>query len=270
MNQDTIDGLNIGPELDRGLGAEVGRRVCAARKAANQSRRELAGTARVSQRYLAQLEAGQANVSLNLLARIVERLNVGLHHVIPDRPLAPSLPPAPCGIGLVGLRGAGKTTLGPRLARRLSLPFVRLSRLITKRCGLEVAELLELGGMDGFRRAEREALEALIAGGTPVVLEASGGIVGAPETYRMLLQNFSCVWIKAEPRDHMDRVIGQQDLRPMDGRDEPMAELEALLGERSVDYARAGGVLDTSGRSVDDSLEQLSRLCAASAAPVPA
>jgi len=266
---------------------QVGQNVRALRRDNSMTRRELAEAAGISERYLGQLENGQANVSLNILNRIIAYFGVPLGAVLPATGrLQTGLEPLGLllsrlnraeqeealeilterfggvdrrrkGVALLGLRGAGKSTLGGMASDLLGKPFVRLSQLASERSGLDIASLMELSGQKGFRRFEYETLAHLVAMPGQVILEASGGIVDDPATYDLLLKHFFTVWIRAKPEDHMQRVISQRDLRPMTGRREAMRELIGFLDERAPNYARAEYVLDTSGRSPRDCLAEL-------------
>lgn len=272
------------------LTARVGSAVRAARREAGLPRHALAEVAGISERYIGQLETGRANVSLNVLqkiaaalgAEIVDLLDEGQAHYAPLSDLLSGLNEhqlrdaygilarhfeaerqAKCGVALVGLRGAGKTSLGRALAEKLGLEFVQLTQLVTERAGMTTQELVELAGLEAFRRLEREALLALIEENTKVVLETSGGLVGAPETYRLVLEHFHTVWVKARPEEHMQRVVDQNDLRPMAGRPEAMNDLKALLADRQQAYGQAAAVLDTSGLDEPTTADRLARLVSA-------
>jgi XRE family aerobic/anaerobic benzoate catabolism transcriptional regulator len=266
---------------------QVGRKVRNLRRSRNLTRRNLALAARISERYLGQLENGQANVSLNILHRLIAYFDVPLSAILPEaahlggahEPLAQLISKmslterreayqllsekfatttrARKGVALVGLRGAGKSTLGQLSARLLGLPFMRLTRLVSDHSGLDIAELMELSGQNGFRRLELETLAKLIDEPGQVILETSGGIAEDSQTYELLLRNFFTIWIKARPEDHMSRVIEQKDLRPITGRKQAMKDLVRFLNERSPAYARCEYVLDTSGRPVRDALAEL-------------
>ena len=161
------------------------------------------------------------------------------------------------GIAMVGLRGAGKTTLGMELSALTGVPFVRLSQLVVERAGLETSEIMELGGPTAFRRFEFEALQSLIDQPGKVILETSGGLVADGSSYDLLINHFYTVWLRADPDEHMQRVIDQNDLRPMTGRTAAMKDLRALLHEREPVYARADHTLLTSGRSIKECLAEL-------------
>ncbi len=272
------------------LTARVGSAVRAARRQAGLPRHALAEVAGISERYIGQLETGRANISLNVLQKIaaalgteiVDLLEQGHAHYAPLDDLLAGLNEqqlrdaygvlaqhfeaereAKCGVALVGLRGAGKTSLGRALAQKLGLEFVQLTQLVTERAGMTTQELVELAGLEAFRRLEREALLALIDESAKVVLETSGGLVGAPETYRLVLEHFHTVWVKAQPEEHMQRVVDQNDLRPMAGRPEAMTDLKALLADRQQAYGQAAAVLDTSGLDEATTAERLAHLVSA-------
>ncbi len=269
------------------LTARVGSAVRSARREARLPRHALAEAAGISERYIGQLETGRANISLNVLQKIAAALGVEIIDLLEQGPAryAPlnallaqlseqqmrdahavlqrhfnAEGQAKCGIALVGLRGAGKSTLGRSLAIRLGVPFVQLTQLVTERAGMTTQELVELAGLDAFRRLEREALLALIEQKDKVVLETGGGLVGAPETYRLVLEHFHTVWVKAQPEEHMQRVVDQNDLRPMAGRPEAMNDLKALLADRQQAYGQAAAVLDTSGLDEGTTADQLFHL----------
>lgn len=239
----------------------VGSLVREGRSRAGLTRRALAAATGISERYLALLEAGGANVSLNLLARIGAALGVSIHALIP--PEAPHPAPAKKGIALIGLRGAGKSTLGQRLSEETGLPLVRLTQAIVERAGMETGELMELAGSNAFRRLEIEVLQGLVAQPGKIVLETSGGIVADGEAFDLVRQHFHTVWVKAAPEDHMARVIAQNDLRPMAGRDAAMDDLRRLLAEREAAYASADFVLDTHAVSVDEAARRLHHMLSA-------
>jgi XRE family aerobic/anaerobic benzoate catabolism transcriptional regulator len=243
--------------LTRGVGVLVRE----GRARTGLTRRALAAATGISERYLALLEAGSANVSLNLLARIGAALGVSIHALIPAGEVS-GASPRQKGIALIGLRGAGKSTLGESLATATGLPFVRLTQVIVERAGMDTGELMELGGSDAFRRLEVEALQELIASAGRVVLETSGGIVADGEAYDLVRRHFRTVWIKAEPQDHMARVVAQNDLRPMVGRDKALDDLRRLLAERQSAYGAADAVLDTHGLTVDEAAARLVQLAA--------
>ncbi len=281
----------------QGLLSAIGKRVLAARRAANWTRQQLSAEAAVSERYLAQLEKGEANVSLAVLLRVTEALAIDCQALFaplldepagrvagttPDQRIATLLRTlsaseidqayevlkqfveserqALCGVALVGLRGAGKTTLGERVARRLNLPFVQLTKLIEKRAGMGVEEIFSLGGQDAFRRQEREAVAQLIETGEFALVETAGGIVENGDAYELVLARFRTIWLRASPEEHMDRVINQGDFRPMAGHDQAMTHLRSLLVAREPQHARANDVLDTSRRDIENCVGELARL----------
>jgi XRE family aerobic/anaerobic benzoate catabolism transcriptional regulator len=160
-------------------------------------------------------------------------------------------------IGLVGLRGAGKSTLGKMLAQRLRCPFIELDRLVEHDYGARIPDLIEMAGLATFRRYERACLERVVDEQEAAVIATAGGIVSNSETYALLLRRNHTVWIKARPEEHMGRVIEQRDFRPMARNREAMADLVAILEARRADYARAQAELDTSGDTVERSFEKL-------------
>lgn len=274
---------------DEQLTARVGSAVRAARRQASLPRHALADAAGISERYIGQLETGRANISLNVLQKIAQALDVEITDLLDQEPvryaplssLLSTLSEqqlrdahsvlvrhfevernAKCGVALVGLRGAGKTALGRALSAKIGIPFVQLTELVTERAGMTTQELVELAGLEAFRRLEREALVALIERKEKVVLETSGGLVGAPDTYRLVLEHFHTVWVKAQPEEHMQRVVDQNDLRPMAGRPEAMNDLKALLADRQQAYGRAAAVLDTSGQDEEETANRLFQLVA--------
>jgi XRE family aerobic/anaerobic benzoate catabolism transcriptional regulator len=165
-------------------------------------------------------------------------------------------------IALVGLRGAGKSTLGRRLADALGCPFIELDRLVEQDYGARIPDLIEMAGLATFRRYERACLERVIDQHEAAVIATAGGIVSNSETYALLLRRTHTVWIKARPDEHMSRVMAQGDFRPMAQNREAMADLVAILDARRADYARAQAELDTSGDTVEQSCAKLARIVA--------
>lgn len=266
----------------------VGERVRQARQRKGLARRVLSERSGVSQRYLAQLEGGQGNISIALLLRVAEALDHKVEWLVGEedpwesgaasvarlyraasaerrRLVDGILEPRDetqtreRRICLVGLRGAGKSTLGPRLGDALSLPFVELSREIESEGGLAIHEIIALYGPEGYRRLERRTIEKVVEGHESLVLAVAGGIVAQPETWAYLLARFHCIWLRAAPDEHMQRVRAQGDERPMAGNPRAMEELESILRSREALYAKAEAVVDTSGRSVAQSEADLVR-----------
>jgi XRE family aerobic/anaerobic benzoate catabolism transcriptional regulator len=165
-------------------------------------------------------------------------------------------------IGLVGLRGAGKSTLGQLLADKLGVPFIELDRMVEQEYGASLPLLIEMSGVATFRRHERACLERVIAENDGAVIATAGGIVSDAETYGLLLRRTHTVWITARPDEHMGRVMKQGDFRPMARNREAMADLHAILEARRGDYARAEATLDTSDATVQQSFAKLARLVA--------
>jgi XRE family aerobic/anaerobic benzoate catabolism transcriptional regulator len=236
--------------------AAVGRAVRLRREQRAMSRKVLARAADVSERYLAQLEAGEGNASIVLLRHVAAALGARINDLFDacDKDAGRRK-----RIVLIGLRGAGKSTLGQALAKSLGRPFVELDREIEREAGIGLSELFLLSGQEGFRRVERRCLERVIASHEDMVLTAGGGIVSDPETFNRLLANCYTVWIKAAPEEHMARVIAQGDTRPMAGNAEAMKDLRRILASRESLYGKADARIDTSGQSVQQSLAALRR-----------
>jgi len=265
----------------------MGKRVRDARERRGMSRRALSESAEVSERYLAQLEAGEGNASVVLLRRVAAALGISLIELVGDneapveqrliRRFFERLPAhrledvilqlmrdfgqkeaaRNSRIALVGLRGAGKSTLGAALAKEMRCPFVELDREIEREAALPLSEVFMLYGQAGYRRIERRCLDRLLERGDAMVVAAGGGIVSEPETYNVLLVHCYTVWIKASPEEHMSRVISQGDFRPMDGHEAAMEDLRRILAAREPLYAKADAVVDTCGERLEQSLTKL-------------
>ena len=276
------------------MAKRLGDRVKRFRARRGMSRKDLSLHAGISERYLAQLESGQANVSFNILWLLAQAMDLPITELIeaesdehhPDlalaRKLLDTLTPEQQSeayillrqafkrglklsrrVALGGLRGAGKTTLGLQLAERYGVPFVRVTSVIEQIAGMDMTEILLSMGQKGYRKLEFSALEATIANHASGVLEAGGSLVSESQTYDLLLQSCFTVWVQASPEDHMRRVMSQGDLRPIEGQGQAaMEDLKSILDARRHLYGRADAVLNTSGRSPEQSLEELSRLCA--------
>ena len=214
--------------------------------------RELAERSGVSIRFLVQLEAGRGNISVRRLADVARAFGISAAALITDRD--PDEPPL---IALLGLRGAGKTTIGKRLARRLRVPFVELDRRIEQKAEMSLSELFSLHGEDYYRRLERETLAEVLSERRSIVLATGGGIVASPDTYARLKQSAVTVWLRASPEDHWNRVVRQGDRRPMANHPQAMADLRALLAARQALYATAHQTVETSGRTVDEVVDEI-------------
>jgi XRE family aerobic/anaerobic benzoate catabolism transcriptional regulator len=220
------------------------------------SRRELAARSGVSPRYLAQLEGGSGNISIGLLQKVAVALGQPIGWFV----AAVDGSERGQRLCLIGLRGAGKSTLGRLIGSKFGVPFVELNREIEALGGMAIGEIMSLYGADGYRRLESEALEKVASEHQRMVLAVAGGIVADGATYDRLLARFHTVWVKASPRDHMERVRAQGDTRPMAGNPQAMAQLQAILSEREMAYGKAQAILDTAGRSVEQSAADLSAL----------
>jgi XRE family aerobic/anaerobic benzoate catabolism transcriptional regulator len=235
--------------------AALGARVRATRERRGMARKALAREAGISERYVAHLEAGQGNSSIVLLRRVAAALRISLTDLLaPAHHNGGDDAARRRRIALIGLRGAGKSTLGAALGRELKAPFIELDREIETEAGMNLAEIFNLYGENGYRRIEHRCLEKIIRKSDRAVISAGGGIVSEPETYDLLLQACYTVWVKAAPEEHMARVIAQGDLRPMAGKSEAMADLRRILAAREPLYRRADLVIDTSGRKPQESL----------------
>jgi XRE family aerobic/anaerobic benzoate catabolism transcriptional regulator len=232
----------------------VGQHVRAARAARHWTIRELAERSGVSVRFLVQLESGRGNISVKRLADLARAFKIPTAELLSD-----DYPDAPRVVALLGLRGAGKTTIGKQLARRLHVRFVELDRRIEKAADMSLAELFSLYGEDYYRRLERETLADVLAEKRPMVMATGGGIVESPETYALLKKSAVTVWLRAAPEDHWNRVVRQGDRRPMADHPQAMADLRALLAARETLYAGADHTVDTSGRAVDAIVDDLAQ-----------
>jgi len=224
----------------------VGAAVRSQRERLGWSRRELAAHSGVSERFLAQLEIGDGNISLRRFADVARALGTS-----PSALLGPAdAPVADKPIALLGVRGAGKSSVGEALARRLGIAFVELDQRIEQTAGLPLGELFALHGEAYYRRIEREVLTQLLAAPPPMVLATGGSIVNDPTNYALLRSRCRTIWLSARPEDHWNRVVAQGDQRPMAANPHAFAELRALLAARDQLYARADHTIDTTGRRV--------------------
>jgi XRE family transcriptional regulator, aerobic/anaerobic benzoate catabolism transcriptional regulator len=273
----------------------LGERVRTLRNQRGMTRKALAQHAKVSERYLAQLEVGLGNCSIVLLRRIARAIGLPVTHLVHEG-AEPALdlvllsqflerlsPPALAQardmllrqfskpsedlrrrrIALIGLRGGGKSTLGALLAERLSVPFIELDREIEKRSGATLSEIFDMFGQETFRRAEREALDEVLRRHQHFVIATSGSIVTEPGTLELLLSSCFTVWVRAEPEEHMKRVMAQGDMRPMANSARAMEDLNSILKSRESLYAKAEMALTTTGRTPEQNLTELERVIAA-------
>ena len=253
------------------------------------SRKLLSRETGISERYLAQLESGRGNISVLLLRQVARAIGAPLEELVDGdrswsaetaligemlRRASPAerarakqvltrllqkseAPLRQQRIALIGLRGAGKSTLGPLIAAQFGFPFVEFNTQIEETSGLSVGELFSLYGPDGYRRFEERGLRAIIDTYDRVVVAMGGGIVANPASYELLLTAFRTVWLRAEPEDHMARVLAQGDNRPMADNSAAMEELKIILKSREPLYGRADISLDTAGRAVGDCLSEV-------------
>lgn len=271
----------------------LGRRVRALRRDRGLTLKAAAEAAGLSVRFLSEVEAGRANPSLGSLRDLAAALSEdALSLLAPEgrsaahselHALVDALDPASAAaalrlvrrarldrrvppIALLGLRGAGKSSVGARLAERLSRPFIELDRLIEREAGMDLGDLFELHGEERVRQLEGRVLERALDDAEPAVLATGGGLVTHKESWALLCERSLTVWLKATPQEHWDRVIAQGDLRPMANRSRARAELEALYEARASLYARAHLVVDTSRLCVDEVAERVEKLASTKAA----
>lgn len=236
----------------------VGARVRATRQGLELSRRALAERSGVSERFLAQLEAGEGNISLARFADVAAALGTTPADLLTG--LAPD--PRRTAVALLGVRGAGKSSVGAALARRLGVPFVELDQQIEKRAGLRLGEIFELHGEAYYRKVERDVLKALLVKSAPMVVATGGSIVSDAANFAFLRARCTTVWLKARAEDHWNRVIQQGDQRPMGKNPHAFAELETLLSARAALYAHAHHTVDTSRRPLGAVVDDVAALAA--------
>lgn len=233
---------------------QLGQRIRDARQEAGLTVSDLARAAGLSRRHVAEAEAGRANLTILKLAQLAEALHVPLGGLCDLR-----TSPAPERVALVGLRGAGKTTVGRHLALEREVPFIELDQRVEELAGMALAELFDLHGEETYRSLEREALEHVLASSSRSVIAAGGSIVTSPATFARLREACRTVWLTAEPEDHLARVLHQGDGRPMEGRPRAMDELRAILERRSPLYAACDIRVDTSGKEPDEVAREVLR-----------
>jgi XRE family aerobic/anaerobic benzoate catabolism transcriptional regulator len=244
---------------DSHLLRDLAQRIRALRKTRSLTRKALSQLADVSERHLAQLESGEGNISILLLNRIAAALNSSLAELFASSSESSSteLEPRQNRIALIGLRGAGKSTLGEKLAAARNVPFIELDREIEKETGMPLADIFSMYGQSGYRAIERRTLERVTNEYDRAIFSVGGGVVTEPETYDFLRANCFTVWIKAKPQEHMDRVVAQGDFRAMAGNDRAMEDLRRILTTREPLYRKADMTLDTSAATVDESFQRL-------------
>ena len=265
--------------------ASIADRVRSIRARRGMTRKLLSAHSGVSERYLSQVETGKANISVALLWRIAQAMDVGVQELLPGSNnreyssllnLIENMGPAQQeqayllikeqlraqtashGVALIGLRGAGKSELGSMLGHHTGVPFIDLVDVVEKISGMEVGELFALGGQKAYRRYEYDALNYALEHFPQAIVEAGGSLVTQPDTYHRLLRHYHTIWVRAKPEEHMQRVIAQGDLRPMQGNTEAaMDDLRRILAEREKEYQAAHYVLNTTGRTVDSCFDEL-------------
>ncbi|MDX2156352.1 MAG: shikimate kinase [Hyphomicrobiaceae bacterium] len=281
------------------IARNIAAKVRDGRARLKMTRKQLAALAGVSERYLAEVEAGEANASVAIIAKVAEALGQSFISLVTAGPgeEAAGMPAlqgsgglmilvesmsatereaafamlqrwlgehrrSRRGVALLGLRGAGKSTLGRLLAERHGLTFVSVTREIEARAGMGLNDFFNLGGPDAYRALENEVVGELLERDGRLVLETAGGIAGNSQALDLILASFRTVWLKASPEEHLARVALQGDTRPMRGNPKALEHLRSLLASREPEYARAECTLDTSGQSVEACLAELERLAA--------
>jgi XRE family aerobic/anaerobic benzoate catabolism transcriptional regulator len=255
------------PPTDSLLLRDLAQRIRALRKSRSLTRKNLSELADVSERHLAQLESGEGNISIVLLNRIATALNTSLAELFAQeqQSSSPEISRGLKRIALIGLRGAGKSTLGQKLAETRNIPLIELDREIEKETGMSLADIFSLYGQSGYRAIERRTLERVTNEYDRAVFSIGGGVVNEPETYDFLRANCYTIWIKAKPQEHMDRVVAQGDFRAMAGNDRAMDDLRRILASREPLYRQADVTLDTSNITVEESFARLQSALAANA-----
>lgn len=267
----------------------LGTRLRQMRKLKGFSRRSLSERSGVSPRYLAKIEAGDGNISIGLLIKLAAALEQPIEHfLMADAMFHTDLPhvsqlyaradasvrarvlqvldPERMGLQkaqrlcLVGLRGAGKSTLGARVAKVFGAPFIELNREIEKNAGMALGEIIALYGQEGYRQLEADTLTSIIEGHNRAIVAVAGGIVSEEGSFYHVLSRFHTVWLKASASEHMERVRAQGDVRPMQDNPQAMIQLRQILRSREALYTQSDHVLDTSGKSVEQSQMELSQL----------
>jgi XRE family aerobic/anaerobic benzoate catabolism transcriptional regulator len=246
-------------DLLQRIGSQV-RRLRAGRR---WTRAQLAERAQLSLRFLAQLESGQGNISVTRLAQVAQALHTSLRQLIPSTTV-PALShrervSRKTIIALVGLRGAGKSSIGARLAQKLGTPFAELDALVEREASMSLAQVFSMHGESYYRRLEFDALKTILQKTKPMILATGGSIVTDPRTWSIVKHNCTTVWLKASPEVYWNRLLKQGDTRPMKNNPSAMAELRALLAAREPLYAQADYVVDTSGLSLTQAVAAVLR-----------
>lgn len=261
----------------------LGERVRKARNEKGWSQATLAETSGLSLRYVGQLEAGEANVSLDRLGQVAGALEVSLTFLVaglgpvhdpvdqiamgvrslPDttqRDLADSIQRRPHKVSLIGLRGAGKSTIGRLVAEQWGRPFIDLNEQVTRASGMTIAEVFEFHGETRYHQLCVEALERIMVAPTPSIVEVGGSVVLHPDAWNLLERHSHIIWLSATPEDHLARVTAQGDLRPMEGRQDALGELQQILTSRRSFYARADQEIDTT-RGLQEAIQDVLTRC---------
>lgn len=285
------DGQHKEPDSYLKYMEQIARLVREMRAQRGMTRKDLSKKSDISERYLAQVEAGKANISIALLWRLAEAMDVSFNSFLPqednaDIELAPlkkflsalsaeeerraydmllkhfANEGGPVGgVALIGLRGAGKSTLGKQLAAQVDIPFVSLTQVIEKLAGLGLQEILSMFGERAFRRLEREALDYVIDNYDRVILEVGGNLVSEKDTFEHLLSSFYTIWVRAKLEDHINRVLAQGSAQPLRDSSHALEDLQHILTEREPFYRTANWSINTSDRSIEDCTDELASKC---------
>ncbi len=240
------------------LTRRIGTHVRSLRRVKGLSRKSLSENSGVSERYLAQLETGCGNVSIGILHRLSLVFGCAVESLVAGGKFS-SIEKG-SRVALLGMRGGGKTTLGKIISSNFSVKFIEISKEIVSASGMSVAEVISLYGQEGFRRLERDAIAKTVSNNERVVIGVGGGIVETPENYEYLLRHFHCVWVKATPAEHIDRVRNQGDERPLRGFTAAEEHLSDLIDARETKFARSDFLLSTEGVTVNQSSLELKKL----------
>ena len=265
----------------------IGTRVRSLRLGKGISRRKLSEISEVSERYIALLESGKGNPTLQILSSIAPHLEVTIGDLVDERPDASEEYMDFCKmlrnansatlkylkqklnikniesdtknhIAFIGLRGAGKSTIGEKLAFRLKIPFIELGQRIEQIAGMDTNEIFSLRGQSNYHRMEKEALESCLKSSSRSIIAVGGSLVLRPDSYNLLLSKCETIWLKASPEEHMERVIRQGDSRPMSSSVNAMTDLKNILDSRIGLYEQADHIINTSETTVDESVKFIS------------
>jgi len=243
-------------DLDTGILLSLGIQVHERRKILRWTRRELGDRSKISERFLADVEAGRANPSILRICHLARALECSPIDLLAGDGKASDARV----VALIGLRGAGKSAVGACLAQRLGCGFIELDHRIEESAGIDLGQIFALHGESFYRRSELRILrELLLRPGEPLVLATGGGLVTADETYAFLKRHSHTIWLSATPEEHWTRVVSQGDMRPMADGDKAFATLCEILAEREPFYRQAETTVDTSSRAIEEIADELAQ-----------